>query len=265
MEVNLMTWAITIALVIGLFIFDFYSHVRTPHEPTLKESAIWSLVYVTLACLFGIFLWFTWSEPGNPHQHGLEFFHGYIVEKALSVDNLFVFALIMGSFQVPRKYQQKVLLIGIMLALAFRLVFILLGKVAIDAWSDVFYLFGLFLLYTAVKLVIDEIRHVPEINPNDMWLIKTLRRIIPVAHGYESDHLFIHKKGQFAVTTLLVALIAIGMIDVMFALDSIPAIYGITVEPYLAAGTTANVLPARWVIGPVGVPALWPGRCAGVH
>ena len=83
MEVNLMTWAITIALVIGLFIFDFYSHVRTPHEPTLKESAIWSLVYVTLACLFGIFLWFTWSEPGNPHQHGLEFFHGYIVEKAL--------------------------------------------------------------------------------------------------------------------------------------------------------------------------------------
>ena len=239
MEVNLMTWAITIALVIGLFIFDFYSHVRTPHEPTLKESAIWSLVYVTLACFFGIFLWFTWSEPGNPHQHGLEFFHGYIVEKALSVDNLFVFALIMGSFQVPRKYQQKVLLIGIMLALAFRLVFILLGKVAIDAWSDVFYLFGLFLLYTAVKLVIDEIRHVPEINPNDMWLIKTLRRIIPVAHGYESDHLFIHKKGQFAVTTLLVALIAIGMIDVMFALDSIPAIYGITVEPYIVFTTNA--------------------------
>ena len=85
MEVNMVTWAITIAVVIGLFIFDFYSHVRTPHEPTLKESAIWSLVYVSLACVFGMFLWFTWSEPGNPHQHGLEFFHGYIVEKALSV------------------------------------------------------------------------------------------------------------------------------------------------------------------------------------
>lgn len=242
MEVNMLTWAITIVVVIGLFIFDFYSHVRTPHEPTLKESAIWSMVYVCLACFFGIFLWFTWSEPGNPHKHGLEFFNGYIVEKALSVDNLFVFALIMGSFKVPRKYQQKVLLIGIMLALAFRLIFILAGKVAITAWSDVFYLFGLFLLYTAIKLVVDEIRHVPEPDPNDMWLIKTLRRVIPVSKGYEGDHLFIHKKGEFAVTTLFVALLAIGFIDVMFALDSIPAIYGITVEPYIVFTTNAFAL-----------------------
>ncbi len=242
MEATGITWAITIVVVIGFFVFDFFSHVRTPHEPTLKESALWSLFYVALALIFGVFLWFTWGEPGNPHQHGLEFMTGYITEKALSVDNLFVFALIMGSFKIPRKYQQKVLLIGIALALAFRLVFILAGAAVISAWSDVFYIFGLFLLYTAVKLIMDEIREVPETDPNDMWIIKTLRRVVPVTAGYEKDHLYVHKKGQFALTPLFVALIAIGMIDIMFALDSIPAIYGITQEPYIVFTTNAFAL-----------------------
>ncbi|MDO5098039.1 MAG: TerC family protein [Corynebacterium sp.] len=242
MEVNLTVWAITIAVVIGFFIFDFFSHVRTPHEPTLKESAWWSVFYVALACAFGVFLWFTWGEPGNPHQHGIEFFTGYITEKALSVDNLFVFALIMGSFRIPRKYQQKVLLIGIALALVFRLVFILAGAAAISLWSDVFYLFGIFLIYTAVKLIADEIRDKPETDPNDMWIIKTLRRVIPVTAGYEKDHLYVHKKGQFALTPLFVALVAIGMVDIMFALDSIPAIYGITAEPYIVFTTNAFAL-----------------------
>ncbi|MDO4760762.1 MAG: TerC family protein [Corynebacterium sp.] len=242
MEVNALTWGITIAVVIGFFIFDFFSHVRTPHEPTLKESAWWSLFYVALASIFGAFLWFTWGEPGNPHQHGVEFFTGYITEKALSVDNLFVFALIMGSFKIPRKYQQKVLLIGIALALVFRLAFIMAGAAVINLWSDVFYLFGIFLLYTAIKLIIDEIREQPETDPNDMWVIKTLRRVIPVTAGYEKDHLYVHKKGQFALTPLFVALVAIGMIDIMFALDSIPAIYGITTEPYIVFTTNAFAL-----------------------
>lgn len=242
MEVTGVTWTITILVVIGFFVFDFFSHVRTPHEPTLKESALWSLFYVALAVIFGIFLWFTWGEPGNPHQHGLEFMTGYITEKALSVDNLFVFALIMGSFKIPRKYQQKVLLIGIALALVFRLLFILAGAAVISAWSDVFYIFGIFLIYTAVKLIADEIREVPETDPNDMWVIKALRRVIPVTAGYEKDHLYVHKKGQFALTPLFVALVAIGMIDIMFALDSIPAIYGITHEPYIVFTTNAFAL-----------------------
>ena len=140
MEVNTLTWAITIAVIAGFFIFDFYAHVRTPHSPSLKESAWWSLFYVALACAFGVFLWFTWGEPGDPHGHGIEFFTGYVTEKALSVDNLFIFALIMGSFKVPREYQQKVLLIGIALALVFRGVFIAFGAAAIEAWSDVFYI-----------------------------------------------------------------------------------------------------------------------------
>ncbi|MCS4489145.1 TerC family protein [Corynebacterium sp. ES2794-CONJ1] len=242
MEVNLLTWVITCAVVSGFFIFDFYSHVRTPHEPTLKEAAWWSAFYVALAVAFGGFLWLTWGEPGNPHQHGIEFFTGYITEKALSVDNLFVFALILGSFKVPRKYQQKVLLIGIALALILRLIFILAGAALISLWSDVFYIFGIFLLYTAIKLIVDEVRDAPETAPDDMWVIRMLRKVVPVTSGYEGDHLFVHKKGKFAVTTLFVALLAIGLIDVMFALDSIPAIYGITTEPYIVFTTNALAL-----------------------
>lgn len=242
MEVNLVTWLITFAVIAGFFVFDFYSHVRTPHEPTLRESAFWSIFYVVLAFLFGGFLWLTWGEPGNPHQHGIEFFTGYITEKALSVDNLFVFALIMGAFKIPRKYQQKVLLIGIALALVFRLIFILLGAAMIERWAAVFYIFGIFLLYTAVKLIIDEVRDAPETDPNDMLVIKALRKVMPVTETYNGDRLFGRVNGKRAVTPMLVALMAVGMIDLMFAFDSIPAIYGITSEPYIVFTTNAFAL-----------------------
>ncbi|KKO87383.1 tellurium resistance protein TerC [Corynebacterium ulcerans] len=227
----------------GFLFFDFlFPMSKPPHEPTLKESAGWSLFYVALACAFGVFLWFVWGEPGNPHQHGIEFFTGYVTEKALSVDNLFVFALIMGTFKIPRKYQQKVLLIGIALALIFRLIFILLGAAVIHAWSDVFYIFGIFLLYTAIKLIYDEVTDQPETDPNDMRIIKWLRKVVRVTPTYEKDHLYIHQKGKFALTPLFIALVAIGMIDLMFAFDSIPAIYGITTEPYIVFTTNAFAL-----------------------
>lgn len=242
MEVNMLTWGITAAVILGFFIFDFYSHVRNAHEPSMKESAGWMLFYMGLSVAFGVFLWLTWAEPGDPHQHGMEFFTGYVTELALSVDNLFMFALIMGSFKVPRKYQQKVLLIGIALALLFRLVFILLGAAVINAWSDVFYLFGLFILYTAIKLIIDEMSDKPETDPSDMWIIKTLRRVIHVTPGYERDRLSVVHNGKRALTPLFVCLVAIGFIDVMFALDSIPAIYGITQEPYIVFTTNAFAL-----------------------
>ena len=242
MEVNLTVWLITGAVILGFFIFDFYSHVRTPHEPSLKESAWWSLFYVALACVFGVFLWFTWGEPGNPHQHGIEFFTGYVTEKALSVDNLFIFALIMSSFKIPRKYQQKVLLIGIAMALIFRLVFILLGAAVIEAWSDVFYIFSIWLIYTAVKLLWDEIRETPDTDPNDMFIIKMLRKVIPVTSGYHGDKLTHRVGGKLSLTPLFVAIVSIGMVDLMFALDSIPAIYGITTEPYIVFTTNAFAL-----------------------
>ncbi len=234
MTVPLWIWAVTIIVIAGFFIFDFYGHVRTPHEPTLKESGLWTAFYVAIALLFGLVVWI-----GGDQQHGIEYYTGYVTEKALSVDNLFVFALIMGAFKIPRRYQQKVLLIGIVLALIFRLIFILLGAAVIAAWSDVFYLFGIFLLYTALKLLWDEATDKPETDPNDMRIIRWLRKVVPVTRDYHGDRLTVRQAGKFALTPLFVALVAIGLVDIMFAFDSIPAIYGITTEAYLVFTTNA--------------------------
>ena len=238
MHVPLSIWLITSAVILGFFIFDFVSHVRTPHEPTMKESGGWAAFYMLMACIFGGIVWWLWDA-----EHGVQFFTGYITELSLSVDNLFVFALIMGAFKMPRAYQQKVLLIGIVIALICRLAFILLGAVIIEAWSDVFYIFAAFLLYTAIKLVYDEATDQEDPDPNDMLVIKTLRKVIPVTKSYHSDRLFsLTEAGKKAVTPLFVALLSIGFIDVMFAFDSIPAIYGITQEAFLVFTANAFAL-----------------------
>lgn len=235
MHVPLYVWLITIAIVVGFIAFDFYAHVRTPHNPTMREAGGWTLFYVVLALLFGGFIWLFWD-----HERGVEFLSGYVTEKALSVDNLFVFALIIGAFKIPRKYQQKVLLFGIAMALVFRTVFILLGAAVINAWSDVFYLFAIFLLYTAIKTVWDEAVDKPETDPNDMGVIKFLRRFVPISSGYDRDRLTARIDGKRFFTPLAVALVAIGFVDIMFAFDSIPAIFGLTDEPYIVF--TANAL-----------------------
>ncbi|NEK06026.1 TerC/Alx family metal homeostasis membrane protein, partial [Rhizobium leguminosarum] len=171
------------------------------------------------------------------------YYTGYVTEKALSVDNLFVFALIMGAFKIPRKYQQKVLLLGIAIALVMRLIFILLGAAVIAAWSDVFYLFAIFLIWTAIKLAYDEATDQEETDPNDMFIVKTLRRVFPVTKSYHGDKLVsVTQAGKKALTPLFVALLAIGFVDIMFALDSIPAIYGITSEPFIVFTTNAFAL-----------------------
>ena len=238
MHVPLYIWLITSAVILGFFIFDFVSHVRTPHEPTMKESGGWALFYMSMASIFGGLVWVLWDS-----EHALQFFTGYITELSLSVDNLFVFALIMGSFKIPRAYQQKVLLIGIVMALVFRLIFILLGAVIISAWAWVFYIFAAFLIYTAIKLVYDEVTDQEEPDPNDMFVVKTLRKVIPVTESYHSDRLVsVTETGKKAVTPLFVALLAIGFIDVMFAFDSIPAIFGITQESFLVFTANAFAL-----------------------
>lgn len=238
MHVPLYVWLITAVVILGFFVFDFVSHVRDAHEPTMKESGGWALFYIAMAGLFGAVVWALWDS-----EHAVQFYTGYITELSLSVDNLFVFALIMGAFKIPRAYQQKVLLIGIVIALACRLLFILLGAVIIEAWSDVFYFFAAFLLYTALKLLYDEATDQPEADPNDMFVVKTLRRVIPVTKSYHGDRLFSHTSGgKKAVTPLFVALLSIGLIDVMFAFDSIPAIYGITQEAFLVFSANAFAL-----------------------
>ena len=235
MHVPLYVWAITIVIVLGFIAFDFYAHVRTPHEPSLKEAGGWTAFYVVLDLLFGGFIWLFWD-----HERGVEFLSGYVTEKALSVDNLFVFALIIGAFKIPRKYQQKVLLFGIAMALVFRTVFILLGAALISAWSDIFYLFAIFLLYTAIKTVWDEAADKPEQDPNDMGIIKALRKFIPISSKYHKDKLTAKIDGKRFFTPLATALVAIGFVDIMFAFDSIPAIFGLTDEPYIVF--TANAL-----------------------
>lgn len=234
---SLMVWVVTCAVILGLFIFDLFAHVRVPHDPTFKESATWSAVYIALAVLFGFFVWWQWGG-----QFGGEYFAGYITEWALSVDNLFVFTVIMTSFAVPRPYQQKLLLIGIVMALVMRGGFIAIGAAAINAFSWIFYLFGLFLILTAVKLARESGHEKEAEQERDSKIVNLVRRLVPVSDDYDRDKFLTRIDGKRAVTPLMLALVAIGFTDLLFALDSIPAIYGLTKEPYIVFTANAFAL-----------------------
>lgn len=237
MGVSTAVWVITCLVILGLFVFDFFAHVRVAHEPTFKESASWSAFYIGLAIAFGFGVWWYWGG-----QFGGEYFAGYVTEKALSVDNLFVFTVIMASFAVPRIYQQKLLLIGIVMALIMRAGFIALGAAAIARYSWVFYLFGLFLILTAVKLA-RESGHEQEVEKErDSRIVALVSRFIPVSDAYDRDKFLTKVDGKRAATPLLLALVAIGFTDLLFALDSIPAIYGLTEEPYIVFTANAFAL-----------------------
>jgi tellurite resistance protein TerC len=233
MDVPFFVWALTIAAIVGLLIFDFVGHVRTPHAPSLRESAIWSAVYVGAAVVFGLLvLCFSGAE------HAGEYFAGYVTEKSLSVDNLFVFVLIMATFAVPRDVQQKVLLFGITFALALRTVFILVGAAAIENFSWVFYLFGAILIYTAWVQARSG-GHSTEENYQENAVLRLVRRVVPTSEDYHSDRMTVRIGGKRLITPLSVALIAIGTADVLFAVDSIPAIFGLTQETYLVFAANA--------------------------
>ncbi|GAA2781029.1 TerC family protein [Mycolicibacterium pallens] len=237
MDITGAVWFITCAVILGLFVFDFFAHVRVPHEPTFKESAIWSSVYIGLAVAFGFVVWALWGG-----EYAGEYFAGYVTEKALSVDNLFVFTVIMSTFAVPRAFQQKLLLIGIVLALVMRAGFIAVGAAAISAFSWVFYLFGIFLVLTAIKLA-KEAGHEKEVEEKrDSRIIALVRRVVPTTDDYHGDKFLTTLDGKRTVTPMLLALIAIGFTDVLFALDSIPAIYGLTEQPYIVFTANAFAL-----------------------
>jgi len=237
MGVSLMMWVVTCVVILGLFVFDFFAHVRVPHEPSFRESATWSAIYISIAVVFGLYVWWQWGG-----EFSGEYFAGYVTEKALSVDNLFVFTVIMSTFAVPRAYQQKLLLIGIVLALVLRGAFIAAGAAAISAFSWVFYLFGVFLIFTAAKLAMES-GHEEEVEAKrDSRIIALTRRVIPTSDDYDGDKFLTRLGGKRAVTPMLLALIAIGFTDVLFALDSIPAIYGLTEEPYIVFTANAFAL-----------------------
>ena len=233
MNVPLWVWALTIAGILAMILFDFFGHVRDAHAPTLKEAGTWSAVYVGIAVVFGLLV-LAFSGP----QYAGEYFAGYITEKALSVDNLFVFVIIMSSFAVPREYQQKVLLIGIAVALALRTVFIVVGAAAIEQFSWVFWIFGGILIWTAVAQVRGG-GHSSSEEYHENAVLRAVRRLVPTTDEYHGDRLLTRVDGRRAITPMLIVLLAIGTADVIFAVDSIPAIFGLTEEVFLVFAANA--------------------------
>jgi len=236
LNVSTLEWSITVAVTIAILLFDIIIVSRRPHEPSIRECLVYLGVYVGLAIAFGIWVWIYHNDPSaDKGDYGLQFFAGWLTEYSLSVDNLFIFIIIMASFKVPRKYQQEALMVGIVIALVFRAVFIALGAVAIEQFSWVFYIFGAFLIYTAINLARDKDHN----DDGENAVVKIARKRFNVSEEWHGLKLFIKTNGRRAVTPMFLVIIALGTTDLLFALDSIPAIYGLTQEPYLVF--TANV------------------------
>jgi tellurite resistance protein TerC len=235
-NVSLTVWLLTVVALCALVGADFFIG-RKPHDVSVKEAGIWTVVWVVLACLFGLgLLLFGGGRPTG------EFFAGYITEKSLSVDNLFVFVLIMGKFAVPSQYQQRVLMVGVVMALVLRAGFIAAGAAIISAFSWVFYIFGAFLIWTAWKLVQDARKDGHDEEYEENKLLKMVEKRFGVADRYHGTKLWIEQNGKRVMTPMLVVMLAIGSTDVLFALDSIPAIYGLTQDPYIVFTANAFAL-----------------------
>ncbi|NNG18250.1 TerC family protein [Naumannella sp. ID2617S] len=222
----------TVAGIVALLLFDYFFHVRKAHTPTLKESATWSALYVGIALAFGVGVWIFGGM-----DMGQEYFAGYVTEKALSVDNLFVFLIIMASFKVPRADQQKVLLFGIVFSLFARTGFIFIGAALINTFAWVFYIFGLILILTAGNLLKKE--HDDEDDEADNFIIRVARKLVRTSDKYDGDKLFTEVDGKRVLTPMLLVMIAIGGTDILFALDSIPAIFGLTQNIFIVFTATA--------------------------
>ncbi|MDT7795251.1 MAG: tellurite resistance protein TerC [Mycobacterium sp.] len=231
MHVTQLEWIITLAVTIAVLLFDVMVIGRRPHEPSKRELVIALSAYILLAVAFGVFVWLFHGS-----QFGLEFFAGWLTEYSLSVDNLFIFLIIMASFNVPKKYQQQALLVGIILALIFRGIFIAVGAVAINEFSWVFYVFGAFLVYTAINLA----RNTDHDDDAENFVVRFARRHLSLTDKWgDGLKLWIKENGKRLMTPMFLVIVALGTTDLLFALDSIPAIYGLTQEPYLVF--TANV------------------------
>jgi tellurite resistance protein TerC len=231
-HVSLLVWTITLVGLMAVLVTDLIIIGRRPHTPSVRESALWVVFYVALAVAFGIAVLVGYG-PGA----GGEFFAGWVTEYSLSVDNLFVFVVILARFGTPRRYQQKALMIGIVLALVMRGGFIAIGAAALSRFEWIFYFFGFFLAYTAVNLV----RHRGDDSSEykERGAVRYARRLVPLTHGFRESRISVRENGRRMFTPMLIVVIALGTTDLIFALDSIPAIFGLTKQPYLVF--TANV------------------------
>lgn len=235
MNVPAWLWLATIGGLLVLLAVDLVIVDRKPHEVTIGEAARWVVFYVAMAALFGLGIWYF-----SGGQYATEFFAGYITEYSLSVDNLFIFLIIMTTFKVPAIHQHKVLLVGIVLALVMRGIFIAAGAALISQFSWVFFIFGAFLIYTGWQLAREN--HDEEEEYKENLMLRMVRKVFPVTDDYHGSKSFIKIDGKRFVTPMFIVMVAIGSTDLLFALDSIPAIFGLTKEPFLVFTANAFAL-----------------------
>ncbi|MFM9014856.1 MAG: TerC/Alx family metal homeostasis membrane protein [Candidatus Nanopelagicus sp.] len=234
MNVSLTTWLIVIAAILILIFVDLVTVSRKPHEVMFKEAAGWSIFYIALAIAFGVWVW---QSSGS--QFGTEYFAAYLVEKSLSVDNLFVFIIILTQFKVPSIYHQRVLMIGVLLALVLRAIFIAVGAAALAAFSFTFVIFGAILIWTGIGLF----KHWDEDpTPEDNFLVKAISKRVTVINEFDGAKAFTKVNGRKVATPMFLVFIAIASTDLLFALDSIPATFGVTSEPFLVFAANAFAL-----------------------
>ena len=234
MDVTLLTWALVVGAIIALIVVDLLTVSRKPHDVMFKEAAIWSIFYIGVAIAFGFWVWQTAGS-----QFGTEYFAAYLVEKSLSVDNLFVFIIILAQFKVPSIYHQRVLMFGVILALVLRAIFIAVGAAALAAFSFTFVIFGAILIWTGVGLF----KHWDEDpSPEDNFLVRSIRKRIAMTDEYDGSKIFTRLYGKRIATPMFLVMIAIASTDLLFALDSIPATFGVTQEPFLVFAANAFAL-----------------------
>ena len=234
MNVTLLTWALVVGAILALIVVDLLTVSRKPHDVMFKEAAIWSIFYIGVAIAFGVWVWQTAGS-----QFGTEYFAAYLVEKSLSVDNLFVFIIILAQFAVPSIYHQRVLMFGVILALVLRAIFIAVGAAALAAFSFTFVIFGAILIWTGVGLF----KHWDESpSPEDNKLVKLVRKRIAMTDEYDGSKIFTRVNGKRIATPMFLVMIAIASTDLLFALDSIPATFGVTQEPFLVFAANAFAL-----------------------
>lgn len=233
MNVQLWMWLAVFVGIIVLLAVDLFAH-RKAHEISFKEAAIWSAVWVSIGIGFGILIWTTYGE-----DFGQQYFSGFVIEKSLAIDNVFIWALIFASFAVPRKYQHRVLFLGVLGALIFRGIFIALGSVILESFAWVLYLFAAFLIYTGIHMLIKRNEHS---DPTQGRFYKWFSKRVPSTEKYYGQRLFVRVGGVLLATPLLMVLVLVEFTDIIFAVDSIPAIFAVTEEPFLVFTANAFAL-----------------------
>ncbi len=234
MDVTLLTWSIVVAAIILLVVIDLLTVSRKAHDVLFKEAAAISIFYIAIAIGFGVWVWQTAGSV-----YGTEYFAAYLVEKSLSVDNLFVFIIILAQFKVPSIFHQRVLMFGVILALVLRAIFIAVGAAALAAFSFTFVIFGAILIWTGVGLF----KHWDEDpSPEDNAFVKQIRKRIAMTDEYDGPKIFTRVNGKRLATPMFLVMVAIASTDLLFALDSIPATFGVTQEPFLVFAANAFAL-----------------------